>query len=377
MFVENDTATKEITTPAMETTTSESIRNVLFIGKSGIEVCEGLVGFDYSGFSLPSFSKAYYWLENQLLAGNELPSVIICDFVIDGRNVFSFYDKISGNRFFKTIPFIVLAEKATQQDKNRAMKAGIDDFYTGEFNAEDIRDRVDFLKRFKKELMNFEPVPQLTMNHFVPLIRMPLLKRLADIILSLSALIILSPVLLLIAFLIKLESKGPVFYSQKRAGKGYRIFDFYKFRSMRVGADAELQNLLHLNQYNQENGKTSAFVKIENDPRITKIGHFLRNTSLDEIPQLFNVLKGDMSLVGNRPLPLYEAELLTRDQWARRFLAPAGITGLWQVTKRGRGEMSEEERIELDVAYADKSSFWFDLVIMARTVPALFQKENV
>ena len=145
---------------------------------------------------------------------------------------------------------------------------------------------------------------------------------------------------------------------------------------MRIDADKEIDSVKHLNQYKTK-GKSS-FLKIENDPRITKIGKFLRNSSFDELPQLINVLIGEMSLVGNRPLPLYEAEQLTRDQWAKRFLAPAGITGLWQVTKRGKaGGMSEEERMALDIMYAEKSSFIFDLGIMIKTIPALFQKENV
>ena len=101
--------------------------------------------------------------------------------------------------------------------------------------------------------------------------------------------------------------------------------------------------------------QAGTFVKIKNDPRVTKVGMFLRNTSIDELPQLINVLKGDMSIVGNRPLPLYEAEQLTSDDWGERFLAPAGITGLWQVMKRGKGSMSEEERKALDNAYARKS----------------------
>ena len=119
------------------------------------------------------------------------------------------------------------------------------------------------------------------------------------------------------------------------------------------------------------------FIKIKDDPRVTRVGKIIRNTSIDELPQLINVLKGDMSIVGNRPLPLYEAELLTSDRWAERFNAPAGITGLWQVEKRGSSEMSEEERKDLDNKYASKRSFVFDIKLILRTIPALFQTENV
>ena len=132
----------------------------------------------------------------------------------------------------------------------------------------------------------------------------------------------------------------------------------------------------HLYQY-CENSSEGVFFKIKDDPRITKFGAFLRTTSLDEIPQLFNVLIGDMSLVGNRPLPLYEAEKLTKDQIAWRFLAPAGITGLWQITKRGKDNMSPDERIALDMEYAMKNSFWLDMKILMSTFPALLQKEKV
>jgi lipopolysaccharide/colanic/teichoic acid biosynthesis glycosyltransferase len=129
--------------------------------------------------------------------------------------------------------------------------------------------------------------------------------------------------------------------------------------------------------------KKPAFVKIMKDPRITRVGRFIRNTSIDELPQLINVLKGDMSIVGNRPLPVYEAEQLTLDAHSKRFLAPAGITGLWQVELRGRGgNMSEEERKRLDNEYADhfqkgRYSFWYDMRLILRTIPALFQKSTV
>ena len=130
---------------------------------------------------------------------------------------------------------------------------------------------------------------------------------------------------------------------------------------------------------NQKNIKQErAFVKIENDPRITKIGRFIRKYSIDELPQLFNILKGDMSVVGNRPLPLYEAELLTSDEYIDRFFAPSGLTGLWQVEKRGgAGKLSPEERKMLDIKYAKTFSFFGDILIIFKTFTAFVQKENV
>ena len=124
--------------------------------------------------------------------------------------------------------------------------------------------------------------------------------------------------------------------------------------------------------------KSNAFVKLENDPRITKIGRFIRKYSIDELPQLINILKGDMSIVGNRPLPLYEAELLTSDEHIDRLMGPAGLTGLWQVEKRGEaGKLSAEERKQLDIQYAKNFSFGLDIKIILKTVTAFVQKENV
>jgi len=248
--------------------------------------------------------------------------------------------------------------------------------------------------------------------------KVPLGKKLFDIFVSSTALFLLSPVFILIIAAIKLLSPGPIFYKSKRVGMNYKVFDFYKFRTMEVGADKKLSKMSHLNQYstpkkdieiqnkceecsqtgatcsrvlfldttticeklylqNKKTGEREAFVKISNDPRITSLGKFLRNTSLDELPQLINVLKGDMSVVGNRPLPLYEAEKLTSDQQIRRFFAPAGITGLWQVMKRGSKSVSADERVLLDIYYAKKFSFRHDAMILLKTLPALFQKENV
>lgn len=243
-------------------------------------------------------------------------------------------------------------------------------------------------------------------------------KRIFDILFSLTALILISPVLVIAAIAIKLESKGPIIYLSKRVGQQYRIFNLIKFRTMATDADLRINQIKHLNQYASTeeketescsacsalghacspilidaNGKEiceslylkkihakseSPFMKFQNDPRVTKVGQFLRSTSIDELPQLVNILIGDMSLVGNRPLPMYEAEQLTRDEAAERFLAPAGLTGLWQVTKRGKkGEMSAQERIDLDITYARKYSLGFDLKLILKTFPALLQQENV
>lgn len=234
-------------------------------------------------------------------------------------------------------------------------------------------------------------------------------KRLIDIIGASVLLIILSPVLLTVAILIKLESRGPIIYTSKRVGQDYNVFGFIKFRSMRTDADKMLLEVSKTNnQYCTETGvkplekvphtlknlvsdegwfsemeliskqeQEQPFIKIVNDPRITRVGSFIRNTSIDELPQLFNVLRGDMSLVGNRPLPVYEAEKLTTDDAIERFVAPAGITGLWQVTKRGKGNMSAEGRQKLDIKYARHASFCLDLWILFKTPLAAIQSENV
>jgi exopolysaccharide biosynthesis polyprenyl glycosylphosphotransferase len=186
-----------------------------------------------------------------------------------------------------------------------------------------------------------------------------------DFSLALIALIVISPVMLLAAALIKLTSPGPVFFTQKRIGRNKRKFTIYKFRSMTVDAEAKIRQLEHLNEV------TGPVFKIKDDPRITPVGRFLRKTSIDELPQLFNVLKGDMSLVGPRPLPIRDYEGFNEDWHRRRFSVRPGITCLWQVN--GRSSVAFEKWMELDMQYIDKWSLWLDLKILARTIPAVLK----
>ncbi|MDE3143720.1 MAG: sugar transferase [Bacteroidota bacterium] len=317
------------------------------------------------------------------------------------------------------IPFFLVCNNLNDNISKIALKAGIAEIFVMPLSIVKLQTRINFLIEYWGEINNKRKSAS-----FKPY-KTPLIKRMFDLFFAGLALLCLSPLFLIVYVLIKLESKGPAFYYSLRVGTGYRVFKFYKFRSMFADADKRLKDLKHLNQYaeaKQDNlpgsevhdegiflcddckragtkckfpiyadniqwcekefnyskrNKGSAFIKLKDDPRITKVGSFIRNTSIDELPQLWNVIIGDMSIVGNRPLPLYEAEKITTDKYALRFMAPAGITGLWQVEKRGKGEMSEDERLMLDNVYAKNHSFINDIKLILKTIPALFQKENV
>lgn len=318
---------------------------------------------------------------------------------------------------------IILITSAPLEEKQRReyLNAGVNAALAGSVTQEEFIHTLQFMADY-----SFTHKPVVTTTEEVKLFRMPLWKRTFDIVASLGAIILLSPLLIAAAIAIRIDSPGPIIYKSKRVGSNYRIFDFLKFRSMKVGADKAIKDLGDLNQYasadsngeearmtldpseikellagmnegggemlfsddfvinesdhleHVETEQDNAFVKIENDPRITRLGRFIRKYSIDELPQLINILRGDMSVVGNRPLPLYEAELLTSDEYVERFMCPSGLTGLWQVEKRGQaGKLSPEQRKQLDIRYARQMSPWLDIKIIFRTFTAFIQKENV
>ena len=306
------------------------------------------------------------------------------------------------------IYMVLVMDSLTQQESLQYLKAGINNTIPFESPQEAIDSLISFQKRRKQQ--KIKDLQKRGEN--IQTFRLPLWKRCFDILFSGTALLGLSPLLIITAIAIRLESKGAIIYKSKRVGSNYQIFDFLKFRSMYTNADKHLKDFNSLNQYQTEEETTediiwgempelsenedgivlisddfviseeayinkrsheqeNAFVKLENDPRITRVGRFIRKYSIDELPQLINILKGDMSIVGNRPLPLYEAELLTSDEYIDRFMAPAGLTGLWQVEKRGdSGKMSADERKQLDIKYAKTFSFWIDMRIILKTVTA-------
>ena len=331
----------------------------------------------------------------------------------------------------KNVYIILLTHQLTSDDRKKYQKCGINDTLDVNASITEINKKIQFIA--DREGMLFDDAPS---KHRILRFKIPFWKRLFDIIFSLIAIIILSPVFIITAIAIRLESKGPIIFKSKRVGTNYTIFDFLKFRSMYVDAESKLKEVAKAagNQYAEKEGEeqqntikaplgdeaelmmmnmgmesdmmisddevmlvgddfvvsetdfnkekeeenNNAFVKIENDPRVTKVGRFIRKYSIDELPQLFNILRGDMSVVGNRPLPLYEAEKLTVDASIDRFMAPAGLTGLWQVEERGKGGMmSAEERKQLDIIYGQTYNFALDMKIIFRTLTAFIQKENV
>ncbi len=326
---------------------------------------------------------------------------------------------------------ILLTDKLNGEERTVYQQCGINDTLDTKASVTELNKKLQFISNRESILFDTQ-VSKKRILRF----QIPLWKRSFDILCSLLGILILSPVLIITAIAIKLESRGPVLFKSKRVGTNYKVFDFLKFRSMYIDAEERLKELSKSNnQYaehhedadpkttltaplgdeaeqtmmemgmesdmmisddetmlvgddfvmaesdfnkQKEEEISNAFVKIENDPRVTKVGRFIRKYSIDELPQLFNILKGDMSVVGNRPLPLYEAEKLTADSSIDRFMAPAGLTGLWQVEERGKGgNMSAEERKQLDITYGQTYNFKLDMKIIFRTLFSFIQKENV
>ncbi len=385
--------------------------------------------------------KNLHRLAPQLRKVREIYDAII---LFEQSSLISDVEEIKGiHKLYPGIYVALVSNEINREESLEYLRAGVNNTISPSANTADVRKLMHYLAR-RKQIKAQEIAEK---KEGQKIFKLPIWKRAFDVAFSLGAILMLSPIFIITAIAIYVESPGKVIYVSKRVGSNYSIFGFLKFRSMYANADKRLKELNALNQYageeeemsTQENSHNNrmligdidtsdiilpqdghviiseqdtdlenldnaeilfvsddsvvdektyqdkraketenSFVKLANDPRITKVGRIIRKYSIDELPQLFNILKGDMSVVGNRPLPLYEAELLTSDEYIDRFMAPSGLTGLWQVEKRGgSGKMSAEERKMLDIKYARTFSFWTDVNIILRTFGAFIQKENV
>ena len=354
--------------------------------------------------------------ENYLQSG-QVPDAILCEMTISGGDGLAMHEWVRKRRDLDSICFLLLDTVFNQEVYKESVSKQVDDFYLIPLPPlEGLVNRILFLREYRKKLKPVEPELSRDITY-----TMPTSKRLFDLIVAFGGMVVLSPLLLIVSVAILLESKGSVLYVTKRLGSGGRIFDYLKFRTMREGVDSDAtkrsaqrnsgysgtqkmeidfekpcprcsqlrpgtacSTLMHFQHDSiceywysvqrreiEKNGTIN--IKNENDPYITNVGRFLRKTGIEKLPQLINVLKGEMSIVGNRPLQLYEAERFSMGEMARRFLAPAGMTGLYQIELRNKdGNMSAAERIMLDVAYSDhfignNYSFWYDFNLLLRS----------
>lgn len=366
-----------------------------------------------------------------IYAQNYKDAVIICTSLKARKNIIVLHEQGNINDDITNITFfrkkfyqtyiVLITAGLSKGESDIYLSSSINDTISPSITTEQLKQKIDLINK-RQELLYTRERNKKEVKRFI----LPTWKRIFDIVFASVTLIILSPVFLIIAIAIRWESKGNIIYKSKRVGTNYSIFEFLKFRSMYVDADKKLKDLADQNQYLSDSVSDSSedfsmeglgnlmfgddgvinddsmlvsddfiipeeefaskqtalqdspFVKIEKDPRVTKVGRILRKYSLDELPQLINILKGDMSVVGNRPLPLYEAERLTNDDSIERFMAPAGLTGLWQVEKRGNsGKLSAKERKELDLKYGREFSFGLDMKILFKTLTAFVQKGDV
>jgi len=383
-----------------------------------------MIGIIYIGSNKQTEERLKY-IPGHLVrkVNNDKDAIKVCNAGVKNEHFLIFYEQTNIGDDAKALknikkncsPYIILLTSSTLTDSDRKeyLGCGINDTLSISASVTDFNKKISFITGRENALFDTQ-----TTKHGILKFKIPLWKRIFDIAFSLIAIVVLLPIIIITAIAIRLESKGPIIFKSKRVGTNYAIFDFLKFRSMYIDAEQRLRELQKTqnkyaseeetsptevddtmdmmisddevmligddfmvaeNDFNQKKAQeiNNAFVKIENDPRVTKVGKFIRKFSIDELPQLFNILKGDMSIVGNRPLPLYEAEKLTSDDSIDRFMAPAGLTGLWQVDKRGKdGKMSAEERKALDIKYGQTYNFLLDIKIILKTFTSFVQKSD-
>ncbi|MDX2284009.1 MAG: sugar transferase [Bacteroidia bacterium] len=313
--------------------TGEYSHTLLWIGPDAHPLAARLAGSGYAVHAEASAFRGFLALQAGLR-----PGAILCMRRLPDSSAYELLERVRSLPDGSGIPFFAVADTWTREDKRKALAAGADDILSPASEAQAFGVRLRFLQQHRSAWAL--PAPPSAQAREVPAG-----KRLFDLAAAGLGLLLASPLLLAAAALVRLHSPGPVLEVSKRVGRGYQIFDFYKLRTRRPGPEGGA----------------------------SPIGRWLQRSSLDDLPQLLNVLKGDMSIVGNRPLALREAEQLTTDQWSARFLAPAGITGPWQIARRRQPGLTKEDRRRLEVAYAREAGPGTDLRLLWETICVLFK----
>ncbi|MEM7658087.1 MAG: sugar transferase [Bacteroidota bacterium] len=327
------------TTPVWETKppTLDEIGPFLYIGKQFLHEVKDLGSEQFH--SETSAFRAYRWLSNLPPHSPERPRWILCDWHLSDGEGWVVMELIRTLTPWGHLPFLLISQELTKEQKREALAKGVDECYELPLMPLALQIRLPFLISYRADLPKESGAE--TRSSF----QMPFTKRLLDVILGSLALILAAPLIAVIAMALKFSQEGPIFEVSERAGAGYQVFRFYKFRTLR-------------SKHKQKH----------------RFSRWLRRTNLDELPQLVHVLQGRMSLVGNRPLLLEEAEQLTTDEWVGRFLAPAGITGSWQVARRLNASLSSADQRALELNYAKEASFWRDLYIIGQTLWLLMRR---
>ncbi|HOA24797.1 MAG TPA: exopolysaccharide biosynthesis polyprenyl glycosylphosphotransferase [Aggregatilineales bacterium] len=300
------------------------------------------------------------------------PDLVLLDVLMPGMDGFEVLQRMRQLNSTVSTPIIMLTALSSMPDKTKGFEGGADDYIVKPFTNSELCLRIEAHLRRQKDLVPEPPSTAMQPPPKLPLVigkqrsgifrqSYKITKRLFDLVVSLVALPFALPLMAIIALIIKLDSPGPVIFKQKRTGMNGERFTMYKFRTMFENAEELKEKYAHLNHL------TWPDFKIVDDPRVTRVGKFLRKTSLDELPQLFNVLKGDMSLVGPRPTS-FSADTYKLWQTERLEVRP-GLTGLWQVN--GRSDTDFEERSELDIEYIERQSWKLDLMILFHTFSAV------
>ncbi len=335
--------------------------NIIIIGagKAGIQTAKALMNESNLGYNVVGFLD-----DDPYKIGKKIE--------IDGKKYKVFGRINSFNKFINILDIstVVVAIPSLKKDKLINLTNNVHKFSRKIIFVPDLQGmallNIEFNSLFSEQLFLME------LNNNLKSVYNQFLKRTFDIVISILLLPILLPIIGIIGILIKLDSKGGIFYKHTRVGQNGRLIEVYKFRSMYIDSKERLENLLKSDEKIRKEWET--YFKLKNDPRITRVGKFLRKTSLDELPQIFNVLKGEMSLVGPRPVIKDEIEKYYKEFRDYYYLVKPGITGLWQVS--GRSDTDYTFRVKIDTWYVLNWSLWLDIIVLLKTIKVVLKREG-